>query len=1204
MRIKRLEIQGFKSFKDKTVVHFDHAITGIVGPNGCGKSNIVDAVFWVMGEQSNKHIRAAGSQDLIFNGSSKHSPAAVAEVTLILEKNTVDLKTGPAGASISETPGKVTPVEISVTRRVYRDGEGEYLINGITARMRDIHELFMDTGVGAKGYSIIAQGEIHRIVNAKPEERRTLIEEAAGIAKYKARKREAERKLETAQGNLSRLQDVVNEVERATSSLEKQAQKASQYRSLKTDLTTKELTWGKRKLALLARRATSSTEIAQTSNSESTRLKAKLSELEMNTETLRLNDVELQPKVAELNENVQSLMSEKSKHESNLNLARARFSDSETRTLAYNSELSQVAEHIVENEQRKNLLLPELTNQEERLHSLSTEQTLFQEDVQSFKATLDQAQADLMSQQKSLLLHLNKRADVQSRVEKLKLSLDSLSREESQTRSRQEELLLEIDSLTHVTKTLSERIAQAQDSQTRANATRVENELGLALLQAEERDLAANLRVLQADLVKKQSRLGYLQTLLQSTENLSSGTRLVLQQNPLLQTLGQYLTVTPGYEKIVSTVLGDVLDSVALESFEQLESVFSTSRVSSSASFIFPPYGGSNTNTTPSSDEETLAQYVRIDESLASPIRAFLKCLFSNTLMSGSLEKIISSVQTHSNFNFATIDGIFVRPSGQVIYSGQDASKQETLLAYRNEVNSLNKELETSQILLSQQEESLTKLSEKIGIVRGNLEIASNEERMWKLEVESTQKTLEQDTQRLTKTMQSKVYLDTSLESILGRISETQAELLRADFDSESAMAEEAALNQKALELEQAARSASSAYTNAQNKMTESQGSYHSLVNSLNNLRTELKLIEQKQTALSSRKSEIQGAMERLTSETLTFSETAEASEIKLSSLSDELDQVKGDYAHYLGVVDKIRSELQDSFEKTKSLRNTLDKANSAYQDASLELERLDAEKSFLVKNLEEKHGPGCLEALLPNGEQIEMEDPLVTQEISEEEEKELNEEVEKLRERLRRLGDVNHNALEEYDTEKARLDHLTSEKKDLSDSIEDLLEAIEHINKSSVVRFETAFAAISSRFEKLFPIIFGGGHGKLTLSYPEGVTDIMEAGIEILAQPPGKKIVNMGLLSGGEKALTAVSFIFAIFLVKPSPFCILDEVDAPLDDANVGRFNALLREMSGKSQFIVITHNKKTMELNDALYGVTMEDPGVSKMVSIELTA
>ncbi len=293
---------------------------------------------------------------------------------------------------------------------------------------------------------------------------------------------------------------------------------------------------------------------------------------------------------------------------------------------------------------------------------------------------------------------------------------------------------------------------------------------------------------------------------------------------------------------------------------------------------------------------------------------------------------------------------------------------------------------------------------------------------------------------------------------------------------------------------------------------------------------------------------------------------------------------------------------MTDFNSRLKDLRSAADEKITVLNRAMIEGERLQSELGFLVQNIEEKYGAGCLDATDVVPEQSEMDEPIVSAEMTAEEEQLLNEEVERLRERIRRLGEINVNAIEEFETESKSHENLFNQKRDLDTSIQNLQDAIVHINKTSEERFKRAFEAIASRFEKLFPIIFGGGQAKLSLVYPEGSTDILEAGVDVLAQPPGKKIVNINLLSGGEKALTAVSLIFAIFMVKPSPFCVLDEVDAPLDDANIGKFNALLKEMSSKSQFIIITHNKKTMELNDTLYGVTMEEPGVSKMVSIEM--
>ena len=350
------------------------------------------------------------------------------------------------------------------------------------------------------------------------------------------------------------------------------------------------------------------------------------------------------------------------------------------------------------------------------------------------------------------------------------------------------------------------------------------------------------------------------------------------------------------------------------------------------------------------------------------------------------------------------------------------------------------------------------------------------------------------------------------------------------------------------------------------------------------------------------RLTEINRTLERAAHEREEFSGGESDLEQRIQELTGVLGEARAELATVKNRIEESSAKLNSGLDQIKDLHKNGDQKTADSNQLALELEKLGSDLSHLVQNLEEKYGPGCLERPVTSPIQEEMTEPVVTAEMTAEEEQALGEEVERLRERIRRLGEVNVMAIEEFEELKKRYDFLLTEKKDLEHSIENLQEAIEHINKTSEERFKKAFEAIADRFERLFPIIFGGGHAKLSLVYPEGSSDILDAGVDILAQPPGKKIVNIGLLSGGEKALTAVSLIFAIFLVKPSPFCVLDEVDAPLDDANIGKFNALLREMSAKSQFILITHNKKTMELNDTLYGVTMEEPGVSKMVSIEM--
>jgi chromosome segregation protein len=363
-------------------------------------------------------------------------------------------------------------------------------------------------------------------------------------------------------------------------------------------------------------------------------------------------------------------------------------------------------------------------------------------------------------------------------------------------------------------------------------------------------------------------------------------------------------------------------------------------------------------------------------------------------------------------------------------------------------------------------------------------------------------------------------------------------------------------------------------------------------------LESGLQLLQQRERRVG----EIDRVLERTTREREEFIGNETGLEERIAELTQQLASSRQELATVKDRLEASSTKLNGLLDRIKELHKTGDEKSSKSTQLALETEKLNSDLAHLIQNLEEKYGPGCLERPVTSPIQEEMSEPVVTAEMTAEEELLLGEEVERLRERIRRLGEVNVSAIEEFEEVKKRYDYLVTERTDLERSIENLQDAIEHINKTSEDRFRKAFEAISVRFERLFPIIFGGGQAKLSLVYPEGSTDILDAGVDILAQPPGKKIVNIGLLSGGEKALTAVSLIFAIFMVKPSPFCILDEVDAPLDDANIGKFNALLREMSTNSQFILITHNKKTMELNDTLYGVTMEEAGVSKMVSIEM--
>jgi chromosome segregation protein len=1230
MRIKRLEIQGFKSFKDKTVIHFDHGITGIVGPNGCGKSNVVDAMFWVMGEQSYKHIRGGSSDDLIFNGSSKYNPLGMAEATLVMETDVADTANAPAGATAADIPVHLRAKEVSVTRRLYRGGEGEYFINGVQARLKDIHDLFMDTGVGAKGYSIIAQGEIAKIVNSKPEDRRLLIEEAAGIAKYKARKKEALRKLEATQGNLSRLNDVIQEIERNLASLERQAQKARQYKKYKDELLDKEMTWGRRKNLVIRQKLDALKQQKETLEQDLVVLRAELQTAENTIEVDRVDQVTDSKAAEELQARINHLSGELAHERSALELSRQRQSDLMAQLQALETEKQELGMSIEEESAKIALKEEESSQSQETLDAAAREAQAKADQARQARNDADATRRALEDRKRELMRGISQASDLTSRAASLAARIESAcaqaERLQAQVAEQNEKLTQLRDEGTRARESFEANKARREELQTekKAHAERVQEQERLSRERDQARDQA------NRELTQVRSRLTSLEELDKAYEGLGGGPKAALEwarangrENELL-VLTDAIDVSDEYEVALGGLLEKQLEN--LISKEAAVAIEAISHVTENKQGRIAVHVSSALESTVHGDWEStraalgasgfevlgeLSEFVRINSKLAEHVQTIAAGIVANVAVVrdfGPMPAFIAAggAEKLAGWSVVSLAGAALDFDGTLRGGSSENDGAASVLKRKRAIAELQEQAAAADVALQAAEQAAAEARQALDEARARGQAIQGE--LQSLEIEGA--ALERDVHQMARSL---------------REAESQAERLAAELEEATQEGEEARAERERIETELAQIISSRADLEAQindgdAKMSELDDAVRALESEAqdlkmnevqlreraNSLGRELEAARRLVSDRERRMAEITRTLERAMREREQHTGGEGGIEQKIEELTLLLSEARERLAEVKDRLEQSGAKLNQALDQIKQLHKTGDEKTAESNQIGLEIERLAADLAHLVQNLEEKYGPGCLDpAVTPPGFtpiQEEMTEPVVTTEMSAEEEQLLGEEVERLRDRIRRLGEVNVGAIDEYEETKKRFDHIQGEKLDLEKSIDNLMDAIEHINKTSEERFTRAFEAIKDRFERLFPIVFGGGKAELSLVYPEGSQDVLDAGVDFLAQPPGKKIVNMSALSGGEKALTSVAFIFAIFMVKPSPFCLLDEVDAPLDDANIGKFNALLREMSAKSQFIVITHNKKTMELNDTLYGVTMEEPGVSKMVSIEL--
>ena len=1222
MKLLRLHIHGFKSFKDKTTIYFDEGITGIVGPNGCGKSNIVDALFWVMGEQSAKHLRGSNMKDLIFSGSEKYSPATWAEVTLVLENT--------KGKHIHIGSEVVKPAEIALTRKLYRNGETEYRINNQPARLKDIHEVFMDTGAGAKSYSIIAQGEINRLVQAKPEERRTMIEEVAGITKFKLRKKESLKKIENTQSNLNRLSDLQSEIYKNLKNLEKQAEKAERARDLKAKVKKHELiSQSHREFDFLndffAAKATLENNAEELEKSQ-----LKKEQIELNLEDERIKKADLIDKINSFQEEYNDLSKELAASEERLKHLKTSAADKQKHCEDKERESESLQTELAERTARLEKLKIELSQLEEQnlaeldLSSMEEKVSLLKEQLSEKEDSLDELKSQLETEKNKFSEMDQQLYRNQSKQEEYANSLQDISAEievlEKQYAGYTDQLVKERELLA------TKKVEYANlDEQLKIETAK------LAELKQEQKIKDQEQRELAKELILIESKRDSLIEINKSGEGVKAGALEFIENNETsgFELLGNLIECEPTYTKAIEILLNEHIDS--LINFEQNPKLLISGEMSLDC--LIPETSGLvvSAETIERMKIKGCGEIIPVWDILKVKNEEFsliLKSFFSGYFIvkdlnvetalkiandltykglvadNGTLllSKTLSGSKISLRKQEDLAQGIIQRNNLINELTDEANHKNEILLSTEELLASLNQQLEEKEILVQDLNQSFAKVNNEYIAIKSTVESKEStyETGAGRLDILTNRKS-EISKQRLDlleleeKLIKDKEVLSTALDDLAAEHSELllAVEDLKATYEDQRS---------ELLTLQASAKT----YDSQLN-------SYRSQIDDIN---LQLERISDK---IDLNQAAIENYNEEIDSIASTVVELAENNLSQVENLSEKeefLNLIKDELSQLLSSMQEREAEVKD----LTALINKIEKINV---ELELKQNQIVIDEEILVKDIFDHYRIDLRQSVANHleifGEKLEalndispmymMETENGPVELEAEEyifDKRFPGQVKESRDKLRnyktdlnRLGEINWQAIEDYDRQKLRYDFLKVQEEELKRSLVDLETAIAHIDEKSKARFTEAYNAVNERFMKVFPIIFGGGSASLKIV---GNLDSIECGIDIIAQPPGKKMQSINLMSGGEKAMTAVSLIFSIFLVKPSPFCLLDEVDAPLDDANVGRFNELLREMSSESQFILITHNKKTMELNDKLYGVTMQEPGVSKAVSVQL--
>jgi chromosome segregation protein len=1244
LRIKSLQLHGFKSFVDRTVFSFDEGMTAVVGPNGCGKSNVVDAIKWVMGEQSARKLRGKGMDDVIFAGSEERPAIGMAEVTLTFDN--IDGQAPAAFAAYSE---------IEIARRLYRSGESEYLMNKQPSRLKDVHDFFRDTGIGLRGYTIVEQGKIAEIVSAKPEERRGLIEEAAGISKYKARRREAESKMRSTEQNLVRVTDVLGEIRRQISTLERQAKKAARYKRLQERQRVLELSLAAdERLRLQGEVERESASLGRL-NDETTALETRLAERELAAQEHRIALAEAEKALTAGAEKLYGLRSEIKNLEGRIELARRERDNLEEASESRREELAQLGEQLQVAEQEHRGAKEELEQLERGLeHEQSAieiaerEVQTAQEALRSFEGqrdTKNTAHVELLTSVARLEDRMASLGDRQAAIDQQMRGVDA------DVEAKQSEVTLAGREQTSLEEGLRNLLAERDRLQEQLRDAMRQHD------QAKEGLRAATLAEQEALKIAQTTRARFdsLREVVEGRQDVGAGARHLLEGGePVATRFGlrglvrELLEADSEVERAVEAVLADRADAIVIDESKGALAALEALREEGAGRGVFViqrSVSDLRSGTVPFGDP--LLNRVRPRAGSEDIARALL----GDVYVIDRLERAFEHFGTgRLPATFVTVKGDLATPDG-VVRGGGDSLASGVFTRAR-EVREL--EVEVAQLDLRAEEAQASQERAESTIARAGEELENlrNRHHTAALAVANHEKDLERSTEKVKRIGEAKETRVSERSDLLGEQESVADELVRLerqlqDFRRERETSQRA-VDALGLQISSSGRDLS----RRESKVAELRVAYRARDDHRLRLRETATRAEQSERETRSwiqrRNDEIENARQRreallseieLAEAELTVQLGAEESaRLESDRLRERFEATSAQVSEIEDKARELRGDLGAAREKTSQANLKLSEAQMRLDhQASTVRERWDVEiESWKLPTLEElessSQAPGEEAAIVAEVAEVTeetqagIEDALQAvagEWVDEDAEPEMSpaamlretrqnieramlptaerqREAEKVRKSLQSLGDVNLGAIEEHEELAERFRFLSEQKEDLEGTIASLREAISRINRTSRKRFRETFELVRKHFEENFPRLFDGGKASLELTEAE---DILEAGVDIMAQPPGKRLQNVNLLSGGEKTMTALALLVAVFQVRPSPFFLLDEVDAALDDANVGRFNQLITEMAAQSQFVVITHNKRTIEVADVLYGVTMEQRGVSKLVSVVLS-
>ena len=1179
MYLKSIEVHGFKSFANKIVFDFHKGITGIVGPNGSGKSNVADAVRWVLGEQSVKQLRGSSMQDVIFAGTENRKPLSYAYVAITLDNSDHQLA--------------IDYEEVTVARRLYRSGESEYLINGSPCRLKEVSELFYDTGIGKEGYSIIGQGQIDRILSGKPEERRELFDEAAGIVKFKKRKATAQKKLENERDNLVRVNDILAELERQVGPLERQSEKAKTYLKKKSELKEYDVNMFLLESEQIRSQQKDVEDKFQIADAQLKESNADYEKIRTEYEQLGQSMAQMDEKINSIRENISNTSVMKEKLESQIQILTEQIHTAEMTDEHLQSRLDAIDQEKAQRSEQSATYIAEKEKLDEQLLETQNRQNEAQEKLAAVQQEIARCNQGIENGQKELYELLNNKAGIQSKQQRFDTMLEQINIRKAELGKRLLDRKTQEADLNTV----------LSDYQKELEAVSLEiidlkkKEEELTGKEKEWRDkLRENGRKLeenQTTFHKQQSRLESLKNIAERYDGYGNSIRKVMEQkasNPgLLGVVSDLIQVEKKYETAIETALGGNIQNIVTEDESTAKKMIGFLKQNRLGRATFLPLTSVSAKGNPKN--ETLLD----EEGVLGIANRLVKCdkkydevaayLLGRVLVVDTIDHAITlAKKNHYSLHIVTLEGEYLSPGGSM--TGGAFKNSSNLLARKREIEELEQKVDSIR-------KELSELKNRREDIRTAIELNADE--LDQVKEELQQKYLVQNTAKMNvdRAKQQRNESEAVFTGLMGEKQQIEQQIEEIDNNKKQILDEIEYSKKREQEINEE--------SNAFQKILEEQAKLENEASQkLSNIQLETANIKQKVEFAQVNIDRINGEVEKFDAERADLLENAAQSKEDAKKKQQDIEEIKKTIAASGESHGKLEEELRESVAKKEQMSadyrgffQKQEEISKRCNDLDKEIFRLNNQREKLKEAGEYQTNYLWEEYELTPHAALELQNDIYDDLTA------LKKMVAEVKDEIRKLGDVNVNAIEEYKEVSERYQFLKGQHDDLVEAEQTLVGIIEDLDSGMRKQFSEKFAEIQKEFDASFKHLFGGGHGTLELVEDE---DILECGIRIIAQPPGKKLQNMMQMSGGEKALTAIALLFAIQALKPSPFCLLDEIEAALDDSNVTRFASYLNKLTKNTQFIVITHRRGTMAAADRLYGITMQEKGVSTLVSVNL--